>query len=188
MVRGDQVLVAERAEYIDTVTPPLWNVEFSDYEVRGYIVAESLADGPDEVRFLDSDDIPVTIRHVVESDSEEGGNHPFFPNHPLPVEVIGAIMAGTQGPTELYAVVDANGGREHARVEVEHRHVRPVRAGVARSEHTHVDGQERWSRSMIWKWRRTTRPTRQGTSCNVSRCRTLPGRLRRSSPNRTWAR
>ena len=109
VVNGDEVRVAIEAKRSE-FDPNIWHVSFSDEESTGFIVGQMLTETPAEIRFTDVNGIPVTFRHVVQSDAEAAGNHPFFPNYPLPVETIGAIMAGTQGPPDLYAVVDGEGG------------------------------------------------------------------------------
>ena len=111
VVFGERIGIAESAQYFEAegADAPLWQIIWSDVASSGYVVEEPLTDTPQEVQFKTPAGTTVTLRHVVESDAEAAGNHPFFPNYPLPVDVIGAIMQGNQGPTDLYAVVDGNG-------------------------------------------------------------------------------
>lgn len=86
-----------------------WVVSFSDQDAITIDIGTVQNEDANLVRFLDVANRPITIRPTVDADAEAADNHPFFPKHPLPVEIIGAIMNGIIGPTHVYAAVDDDG-------------------------------------------------------------------------------
>ena len=81
----------------------------SDQDGYTHQVETEMTADANQWRWRDDRNREITIRPTRESDSETARNHPFFPPHPLPVPVIGGIMAGTLGDTILYAATDSDG-------------------------------------------------------------------------------
>jgi hypothetical protein len=86
-----------------------FTVTFGPYAERQYNVTKLLSLQDNHVRFVDDYNGVITLRPVRESDTEQASNHPFFPDHALPVPVIGGIMSGTIGQTRLFAATDLDG-------------------------------------------------------------------------------